>query len=147
MSTYYSLHVHVVFGTKHRRETLAGEWQGRLHAFMGGCIRTLDAMPESIGGTSDHVHLLIGLKTKHSVADIVREVKKAFNEFIREEMAVLDFAWQEGYAAISVSPRDKGMIANYIAHQEEHHRKVDSVDELRQLLREAGIEFEERYLH
>lgn len=146
MSTYYALHVHVVFSTKHRRPWLAGEWRGSLHAYLGGCLKSLEAVPEAIGGTADHVHLLIGLRAKHSPSDIVREIKKASNGFVRDEMGVRDFAWQEGYAVISVSPRDKAMIVNYIANQEAHHRTVDPVAELRQLLEEAGIAFDIQYL-
>ena len=40
-------------------------WRGDLHAYLGGIIRTADGIAESIGGVSDHVHLLIGLRATH----------------------------------------------------------------------------------
>jgi len=55
------------------------------------------------------------------------------------------FAWQTGYAAFSVcSDRIPPMI-RYIAHQEEHHRKLSSAAELRALLTEEGIDIDERF--
>lgn len=107
-------------------------------------MRHQEGVAESVGGTNDHVHLLISLKTKHCPADFVRDLKKASSVWIKDEFNP-DFGWQEGYACIAVSPRDKAMIVRYIENQVEHHRQEDSKTELRQLLEEAGIEIDERY--
>ena len=50
-------------------------WRGDLHAYLGGIIRTADGIAESIGGVSDHVHQLIGLRATHRLADVIRELK------------------------------------------------------------------------
>jgi Transposase IS200 like len=75
-STHISLHVHVIFRTKHRRPVLDAEWRGRLHAYLGGALRGVEVVPVAIGGTADHVHLLLGLKATHRLADVMREVKR-----------------------------------------------------------------------
>jgi len=54
--------------------------------------------------------------------------------------------WQEGYGAFNHSAREKAALIEYIKNQEEHHRRVDFLDEYRKLLRDAGIEFDEKYL-
>ena len=72
-STHLSLHVHVIFSTKYRRPVLKDEWRGRLHAYLGGAISGVDAVPVVIGGTADHVHLLLGLKARHRIADVIRK--------------------------------------------------------------------------
>jgi len=54
--------------------------------------------------------------------------------------------WQDGYGAFTHSVREKAALIEYIKNQEEHHRRVDFLDEYRKLLREAGIEFDEKYL-
>lgn len=54
--------------------------------------------------------------------------------------------WQSGYGAFSVGVREVDQIAAYIRNQEEHHRKWSFQDELRQLLQDHEIEFDERYL-
>lgn len=42
--------------------------------------------------------------------------------------------------------REKAPLIEYIKNQETHHRRVDFLDEYRKLLRDAGIEFDEKYL-
>src|SRR5213594_3700747 len=75
-STYLSLHYHLIFSTKERRCLIADPWRGRLHAYLGGTVRTLDGVPEAIGGTADHVHMLVGLRALHCLADMLREIKR-----------------------------------------------------------------------
>ncbi len=57
-------------------------WQNRLHEYLGGTINGLGGVPQGVGGTADHVHLLVGLKATHSLADVLRELKKASTPFI-----------------------------------------------------------------
>ena len=71
----------------------------------------------------------------HRIADVLR--KENFDR---------SFTWQEGYAAFTVSPTATDSVRRYIATQEAHHRKYSFVDELRELLNAAGIEFDEKYL-
>ncbi|HEY0867830.1 MAG TPA: transposase, partial [Fimbriimonas sp.] len=68
--------------------------------------------------------------------------KRVKGEFPRCEA----FAWQAGYGAFSVGPSEADRLIAYIRSQEEHHRKATFQDELRGLLQEAGLEFDERYL-
>jgi len=79
-------------------------WRGDLHAYLGGIIRTADGIAESIGGVSDHVHLLIGLRATHRLADVIRELKAVSSGWVHNEIGMRSFAWQEGYGAFSVSP-------------------------------------------
>ena len=53
---------------------------------------------------------------------------------------------RRGYAAFTVSPSDTNAVRNYIANQETHHGKYSFVDELKELLAKAGIEYDEKYL-
>ncbi len=81
MSTYASLHYHITFGTKHRRPLIARSWESHLHEYLGGTVRGLDGFPQGVGGVEDHVHLLVGLKTTHTVADFLRELKWRYDPF------------------------------------------------------------------
>ena len=145
-STYLSLHYHLVFGTKNREPLIAPEWRARLHDYLGGTIRGLDGFPEGVGGVADHVHLLIGLKATHCLADVLRELKKACSAWVHEEIGVRSFAWQEGYAAFTVSATSKDAVRHYIANQEEHHRVKSFREELVAMLNKAGIEYDPKYL-
>jgi REP element-mobilizing transposase RayT len=95
-STYLSLHFHLVFSTKRREATLAPEWRSRLHDYLGGTVRGLGGYSDRVGGVADHVHLLVGLKATHCLADFMRELKKASSAWVHEEMGLRSFAWQEG---------------------------------------------------
>jgi putative transposase len=91
------------------------------------------------------VHLLVGLKATHCLADVLRELKKASSVWIHEELGKREFAWQEGYSAFTVSPTARDSVKRYIARQAEHHRRQDSRTELIELLRQAGVEYDQRY--
>src|SRR5687767_13287442 len=64
-STYLSLHYHIVFSTKERRPLIGADWRPRLHEYVGGTVRGLGGVAETIGGVENHVHLLVGLKATH----------------------------------------------------------------------------------
>jgi REP element-mobilizing transposase RayT len=75
-STFLSLHYHVVFSTKNREPSIDLQWRSRLYDYLGGTIRGLEGQSEIIGGTADHIHLLLDLKATHALADFMRELKK-----------------------------------------------------------------------
>ena len=145
-STHLSLHVHIVFCTRERRAFIVPAWRDRLHAYMGGVLRELGAVPLAVGGTADHVHLLVGLRATHRLADVVRDVKHASSQWVHETIGMPGFSWQDGYGAFTVSASDIEVVRSYIATQEEHHRRTSFKEEYVRLLHEAGVEYDERYL-
>ncbi len=145
MSTYLSLRYHLIFATKARVPVIATKWRSELHRYLGGIVKGLDGNAHKVGGTDDHVHLLVELKATHTLADFMRDLKRASSSWVHTDVALKDFAWQEGYAAITVSPSAYDEVRRYIENQEEHHRHRDSREELRLLLERAGIDFDTRY--
>ena len=145
-STYLSLHYHIIFSTKDRVPFINAEWRNRLHEYLGGTVRGLDAFPEGVGGVTDHVHLLVGLKATHRLADFMRELKKASSVWVHDEIRLDSFAWQEGYAAFTVSATARDAVKSYIANQEEHHRVKSFREELIEMLERAGVEYDPKYL-
>jgi REP element-mobilizing transposase RayT len=145
-STYLSLHYHIVFGTKDRRQLIRPEWQSRFHDYLGGTIRGLGGITQAVGGATDHVHLLIGIKATHCLADVMRELKKASSFWVHDEIGDRAFAWQEGYAAFTVSATARASVRTYIENQPEHHRQKSFREELLELLQRAEVAFDLRYL-
>lgn len=145
--TLTNLLVHVIFSTKERRPLLKEEIRPRLFAYMGGIVRDLGGTALSINGTDDHLHLLISMPATASIAEIMRVVKSKSSGWIHEKFPGEEsFAWQAGYGAFSVSQSNVESVREYIAGQEEHHRKVSFQDELLSFLRKQGIEYDERYI-
>jgi len=145
-STHLSLHYHLIFSTKERVASLHKDWRGRLHAYLGGIVRDLGGFPECIGGVEDHVHLLIGLRATHRLAGVLREIKSSSSKWVHEEMQRPLFSWQEGYGAFTVCASHLEAVKNYIASQEEHHRRETFQEEYLEFLQEGGVEYDERYL-
>jgi REP element-mobilizing transposase RayT len=146
-STYLSLHYHLVFGTKNREPIIAAGWRPRLHEYLGGTIKGLGGVAEGVGGVADHVHLLVGLRATHRLADVLRELKKASSAWVHDTIGLRAFQWQDGYAAFTVSATARDGVRRYIANQEEHHAVISSRDELIELLAKAGIEYDPAYPH
>ena len=145
-STYLSLYYHLVFGTKNREPTIEAAWRPRLHEYLAGTVRGLGGVSMEIGGMADHVHLLVSLRATHSLSDVVRELKKASSIWVHDEIGVEAFAWQEGYAAFTISATSCKPIQEYIRAQEEHHRRRSFREEVQQMLLKAGVAFDSRYL-
>ena len=136
----------MVFSTKDRFPFIDAEWQSDLHAYLGGCLKRLGAFPQEIGGVGDHVHLLVGIKPVHVIADLVREAKRISSEWIKDEKGSKKFGWQEGYGAFSVSKSAVPATREYIREQEKHHRRRTFQEEYREFLDKHGVEYDERYL-
>jgi putative transposase len=144
-SSHICLNVHLVFSTKDRLPQIKPDWQDRLHAYLGGTVKGLDAVPLAIGGIYDHVHLLVSLKSKHRLDYFLRELKADSSGWVHKELTK-EFQWQVGYGAFSVSPNAINGVKNYIANQAEHHKVKTFETEYLELLEASGIEFDEKYL-
>ena len=140
--------LHVVFSTKNRVPFLKNiELRSRFHAYLAGALQQLDCEPVLVDGVEDHVHILCNLSRTITVAKLVEELKKGSSKWMKEQgPAYHDFFWQSGYGAFSVSQSNIERVREYVASQEEHHRKVSFQDEFRALCRKHGIAFDERYV-
>ena len=122
------------------------EWSARLHEYLGGLIRAAEGIPECVGGVADHVHLLVGLKATHTLSSFVQDVKQASSRWVHESIGVKDFAWQQGYAAFTVSISNRDTVRDYIVKQPEHHRTKTFQEEYLSLLKKHEVAHEEKYL-
>jgi putative transposase len=145
--TYSKLLTHVVWSTKDRLATIAPEIRSDLHAYLGGIVREESGTAVAIGGTADHVHLLVEVPADRSVDVCVRVVKTNSSRWVHEKWPDRRaFAWQAGYGGFAVSASNANRVIQYIRAQEQHHRRIDYHDEFVALLRKHGIAFDEQYL-
>jgi len=141
------LQYHIIFATKQRRHWLCDDLMQRLAKYLGGIVRDLGgSMPEA-NGVEDHVHIAAAFPPTRAVADVLREIKAGSSAWVHRDFPDMrEFAWQEGYAAFSVSQSCMPSVIEYIRRQREHHAKMSFVDELALLLKRHGVEYDPRYL-
>ncbi len=137
---------HCVLSTKERRRTIAPENQSRLWAYMGAIAREHGMKALGVGGTEDHVHLLLSLPSSMPIAKAMREIKSASSRWLHETCAMKDFEWQEGYGAFSIGWAQIDSTMDYIARQEEHHRKRDFQGEFLTFLKKHQVDYDPRYV-
>lgn len=100
-----------------------------------------------INGVENHLHILTHIHPNVALSSLIKDIKLASNAFIkREKLFPLFKGWQEGYGAFTHHFNDKNRLINYIKNQEAHHRHVSWPEELKALLEEHGIVYEEKYL-
>ena len=100
-----------------------------------------------INGTPNHIHFFIGMKPTCLLSDLIREVKKSSDEYIREnKFASFKFKWQEGFGAFSYSHSQLTDVIQYIEKQKEHHKKRTFKEEYLTFLKAFEIEFKDEYL-
>jgi len=134
-NTYTALYAHIVFSTKNRQRTIIPIVKTRLHSYLGGISRNLGATALAIGGVEDHVHLLLRYPSRIPLSDLVCRIKANSTKWLHETFPDRSrFAWQNGYSAFSVSDSRVAAVVRYIAHQDEHHRRVSFPAEIEHLI-------------
>ena len=137
MSTYTKLRYHVLWGTRENLPLITTRIQERLYRYVGGIMRRLRVTQLAIGGTPDHLHLLVGVRSSQTLADVVRLIKtNASKEIGRFEPR---FRWQPGYLAFSVSESRIASVRGYVREQAKHHRAISTHDEALRLLEQHGL--------
>jgi len=142
------LWTHLIFSTKDRFPFLRDKvLRGEMHAYLAEMLRVHDCETLIVGGVEDHTHSLFALSRTHSIASVVKEVKRTSSGWIKTTSRRMSkFYWQGGYGSFSVSQSNLTDVICYIENQEEHHKRVTFQDEYRAFLKAYGIEFDELYV-
>ena len=91
---------------------------------------------------TDHTHALIDLPTNLSIEQVIQLLKGSSSHWINQNRLIKGrFAWGKGYGAFSVSQSEVSKVANYIAKQEDHHRKRSFAQEFEIFVKRYGLEW------
>ena len=135
-------HTHCVFSTQDRANSIPDPQA--LGRYLGGVARAKNIPLLIAGGTNNHLHLLIALPAAMPLAKAVQELKGNGSRWLNQHGS--RFAWQEGYAAFSVSASNKRAVMEYIAEQPRHHEKRSFEQEFVVMLRKSGIDYDPRFI-
>jgi len=117
------IYVHLVWSTWDRYPLIHPDWEAKLYAVMKAECRGTGSVPVAIGGTADHVHMLVDMPPTLTVADLVKQIKGASSHLVNHELSLArNFKWQGAYGAFSLGKSDVPLVVDYIARQKEHHR-------------------------
>ena len=142
------LWTHLIFSTKNRFPFLSDKkLRTDMHAYLAKVLHEQACETLIVNGVEDRVHALFALSRTHSIASVVKEIKRTSSGFAKELSATLaKFHWQGGYGAFSVSQSNLDEVIRYIENQEEHHKRVTFQEEYRAFLKAYGVEYDERYV-
>lgn len=147
MSTYSQIYIQIVFAVKNRQALISNDWEEELYKYITGIVTNKGQKLLAINGVADHIHILIGMKPTCCLSDLVREIKKASNVFIKEkEFTTHKFEWQAGYGAFSYSHSALDNVIKYVNNQKEHHKKKSFREEYKEFLVKFKVEHEDKYL-
>ena len=144
--TFTNLLTHLIFSAKDREPLIIPELKPELYAYLGGLTRELKGKAYGIGGTADHVHMLVSLPPVVSISEALRFLKANSSGWVHDKWPQRSFAWQLGYGAFSVSKSNVPDVLGYIQNQEAHHRRLSFKEEFVDFLRKLEIEYDERYI-
>lgn len=147
MSTYTQILYQIVFGTKNNERTMKESGQEILYKYIWGILKNKKCHLYRIGGVEDHIHIVTHVHPTIAIAYLIKDIKIASSDYIKSKNIFPNFnGWQDGYGAFTYSISAKDNLINYIRNQKDHHQKVSFRDEYINLLKEHGIEFDEKYL-
>lgn len=145
--TFSQIYIQVVFAVKGRTSLIHASWETELYKYITGIVQNKEQKMLAINGIPNHIHFLIGMRPSCCLSDLVSEVKKSSNEFIKlKEFTPHKFKWQEGYGSFSYGHWDLDNVICYIQNQKEHHQTKTFREEYEKLLRDFNIEFKNEYL-
>ena len=145
--TFSQIYIQIVFAIKGRDSLIGSSWEEELFKYISGIVRNKEQKMLAINGMPDHIHFLIGMKPSCCLSDLVREIKKSSNDFIKEKkFSKVKFQWQEGYGAFSYSHSSLDNVIGYIMNQKQHHQKQTFREEYLEFLKKFEIEFKDKYL-
>ncbi len=136
-------YLNLITGTKNRLPLITTEVETPLHGYIAGAFKNMKSPVLAINSVPDHIHILFRLSKNYALAKVVEEFKKESSKWVKTK-GVLNFKWQIGYGAFSVSPSGLKAVERYIQNQKEHHKKQAFREEVEEFMDKYGASEYER---
>lgn len=147
MATFTQILYQIIFSTKYAENTMVLDESEKLYRYIWGVLNNKNCVLYRLNGTENHLHIVTHIHPTVDVSSLVKNIKVASSVWIKDENIFPNFAgWQEGYGAFTYHINQKNVLSNYVKNQREHHRAKTFKEEYIELLKEHGIEFDEKYL-
>lgn len=138
--SFTKLWIHAIWATKNRLELIDDSIEKKLYDYIRHGLIELGCPVRIINGMPDHVHVLFLQNPQKTISDLLKQIKGSSSHFINSGEFILEkFAWQEGFAAYSVSESQLDVVHNYIKNQKQHHLKKNGKDEFDEFVKLHGL--------
>lgn len=143
-NVYSEINLHVVWHTKNNAPVLADLIEARMQQHIQHhVIQTNGCIFHGIGGTDDHVHLVVSVPPTLLISEWIGRLKGASAHYINNEIANRKLLeWQTGYGIVSFGTRDLPWVLNYVRNQRQHHAGTTTYERLERIERDTVAEAE-----
>jgi len=138
--------MHVFFAVSDRKSLITNTIETHLYGFLCAICKKKNHFIHAIGGTKDHIHMLIGMHPSESVSNLIQSLKCQSSKWLNDYYFKGRFRWQSGYAAFSYSKSMIPIVKRYVENQKEHHRRKTFNEEIIEILEKAGIDYHHDFL-
>ena len=146
-NTYTQLYIQLVFAVKKRQNFIQPALEDELYKYITAVIQNDKHKMLAINGMPDHIHIFVGLNPAIAIADLVKDIKRATNNWMNDKEFIKEkFEWQTGYGAFSYGKSQIDQVCKYIANQKQHHATQSFKTEYTNLLTLFGVAFKDEYL-
>jgi putative transposase len=121
----YDVYYHIVWVPKYRRRVLGGDVGRTAERVIRDVCERYGYRIDTLGVHPDHVHLLVSIPPKNSIAEAVRTIKSITAKTLFEQHPEVKqhlwkgTLWATGYFAKSIGSLDRDAVRNYIMSEQE----------------------------
>lgn len=146
-NTYSQIFIHLVFSTKKRTPVIRQEFEEELKTYISKSAQNHQLQILAVGGTENHLHVLLIVPPKHSVSKAAQLIKGSSSKWLNDHYFDQEkFRWQRGYGAFSINKSLVPTTINYIERQKEHHSKTTYQNEFIAFLEKHNIAYDRQKL-
>lgn len=143
--SFINVYVHYVWATHNRNPYLTNEIRHDVFNHIRENAKTKNIYIDFINGYIDHIHCLVSLGDKLSIGEIAQLIKGESSFWInKNKLTKQKFGWQDEYLAVGVGDDKLKIVRNYIAMQEEHHKKVTFNQEYDKFIKRYGFDIKRK---
>ncbi len=138
---YTKVMIHFIWATKNRAPLITYELKPLLLSHIIENSKKKKIFIDSLNCVEDHIHILLSLGTEQTIAKTAMLIKGESSYWVtKQKLSKSKFEWQDEYIALSVSESGITSVRQYIANQEEHHKKKTFMQEYEVFLESSGID-------
>ena len=139
--SFIKVYVHYIWSTKNREPLLSADIRLKVFNHIRENARNKNIFIDFINGYSDHVHCLISLNDDSSIGKIAQLIKGESSHWINQnKLSKQKFEWQDEYLVVGVGEDKIEVVRNYMANQEEHHKKITFHQEYEKFIKRYGFD-------